>query len=259
MVDDFVQAMSNIGLRINPSKCAWMIDSHNWDKWQDCKLVFSGIPIGPTKEIKILGSVLSYDANELPAVMHRITQAWKCFAKWQHILMADGTHDMKFCFWKKTVYRSLSWGIQTLRLDACLIKRLAITQRNMVRKFLRLKRHPIVVAGVKIGIEDWLTWQIRSLRKANSEILKRNCDMATLVTNEKASWAGHVARFGLDNKPIHISKYLVAWRNLAWWRQQQFFNDLQWDPIFHVYPYYPKRWENNLPIDWMVDMATSET
>ena len=72
MVNDFVLAMGEIGLRINAKKCAWMIDAHNWERWCERKLFFDGNWVSPVKELKVLGSMLAFDASEVPAITHRI-------------------------------------------------------------------------------------------------------------------------------------------------------------------------------------------
>ena len=88
----------------------------------------------------------------------------------------------------------------------------------MVRKFMSLKRKPILAEGKRIGSEPWLDWQIRSMSRAGAETRSRNLEACHLLTRERLSWAGHVARFGLDDKPAHIGKYLVSWRPLVWLR-----------------------------------------
>ena len=122
---------------------------------------------------------------------------------------------------------------------------------------MRLKRHPIIVNNVKLGTEDWLSWQVRSLRQANREIDRGQMGIAGLLETEKRDWAGHVARYGLEDKQQHVSKYLVSWRCLSWWRQQQLFNDLEWDALRHQYPFHPKRWDDSLPAGWITKFSGS--
>ena len=146
-------------------------------------------------------------------------------------------------------------GPPNLSKNVNLDKKLATAQKLMVRKFMCLKRRPVVVNGKKTGTEPWLDWQIRSMSRAGSEIRQRNLEIDSLLDAERLSWAAHVARFGQDGKPPHLSKYLVAWRNLSWWRIQQVYNDLSWSPIVHPYPFLPKRWEDSLPANWLTTLA----
>ena len=94
------------------------------------------------------------------------------------------------------------------------------------------------------------------MSRAGAEIRANNIDAANLLKNERLSWAGHVARFGLDEKPPHSAKYLVSWRSLGWWRLQQRFVSAGASILKHVYPFAPRRWEDGLPEDWMNLLAT---
>ena len=105
--------------------------------------------------------------------------------------------------------------------------------------------------GKRTGIEPWLDWQIRSMTRASSETKKVNLNADSLMHAERLSWAAHVARFGLDGKPPHLGKYLVAWRGLRWWRIQQAYNKIEASPIRHVFPFIPQRWEDGLADNWM--------
>ena len=107
---------------------------------------------------------------------------------------------------------------------------------------MRLKRRPVCNhEGNKIGIEPWLDWQVRSMSRAGAETRKNNIDAIHLLTQERLSWAGHVSRFGLGEKYPHISKYLVAWRSVAWWRVQQIYNRAGSSILRHVFPFLPRR------------------
>jgi hypothetical protein len=114
---------------------------------------------------------------------------------------------------------------------------------------------PILVGGDNVGTEPWLDWQIRSMSKAGSEISQRGLGFGSMLDAERLSWAAHVARFGQNGKDPHVSKYLAAWRSLTWWRAQQVYNDLNWDPFVHIYPFLRRRWEDSLPENWMLKFA----
>ena len=122
---------------------------------------------------------------------------------------------------------------------------------------MRLKRKPVCdIDGNKVGIEPWLDWQIRSMSRAGAETLAIHIDAIYFLTKERLSWAGHVSRFGLDDKPPHISKYLVAWRSVAWWRIQQTFNNAGSSVLRNAFPFLPRRWEDGLPTDWLNQLSS---
>ena len=159
----------------------------------------------------------------------------------------------------KTVYRSLVWGLQTTRHNEHHNERLASCQRMMVRKLMGLKRFPIWHEGKKIGCEPWVDWQIRSLRRAATEISKRNLTIGHLVDAERVAWAGHVSCFGnFPNSVTHISKYLAGWRSRFWWESQKLYNALNWEVLKHEWPFKPQRWEDSLPMDWVIRFSKQD-
>ena len=257
MLNELNEALSKAGLRLNADKCAWLCDTHSWPSWNHLCLNFNGVLKGPSKQIKVLGSIISFDSSETAAVEHRIQQAWQCFNRWQHILLSVGSVAVKISFWLKTVYRSLTWALQTTRKSELLVQKLATTQRYMMRKMLRLKRRPVVNhLGVKTGAEPWIDWQIRSLSHASSQIKLHNISIGCLLDGERGSWATKVSRFGLGpNSVTHLCKYVVAWRCKHWWLAQQVYNDLNWDVLKHKFPFKPRRWEDFLASDWLVSRS----
>jgi len=121
---------------------------------------------------------------------------------------------------------------------------------------LGLKRRPVVDEnGVNTGSEQWLDFYKRSMSRAGTEIRTRNMGMTNLVGKEVRRWADHISRMGLEGKPEHFVKGLVSWRCRYWWESQKTYNELSWDPILHVFPFKPARWEDRFPTDWMTGFS----
>ena len=81
-------------------------------------------------------------------------------------------------------------------------------------------------------------------------------DMGTLLAAERRSWAGHVSRFGYGlGKEQHICKYLVGWRSRFWWESSKVFNAWNWGVLKHQWPFKPSRWEDSLPLDWIISFS----
>ena len=122
--------------------------------------------------------------------------------------------------------RSLLYGLSSTRENTYNAERLAIVQRNMARRMMKLKRKIIAfvdsVDGPKPVFEQWVDWQVRSLRRAASEISKAGLNIVTKLVEERTEWAGHVGRFGQGDKEEHILKQVNLWRPVAWWKLQQF-------------------------------------
>ena len=132
----------------------------------------------------------------------------------------------KVTFWMKTVYRSLIWGLQTSRKNEFLTGLLSTCQKLMFRKMMRVKRRPVLnEEGSKIGVENWLDWQIRSMTNAGTQILKHDVDMSKLMHKERQAWADRVSKLGSDGTP-HLIKYIIVWRCRCWWDTQRWYNFL---------------------------------
>ena len=157
-------------------------------------------------------------------------------------------------FWVTTVGRSMLYGLCTTRHNTYNSERLAVTQRNMFRRMLRIKRKPIAV-DPQVVLEPWVDWQVRSLRRAEAVVREQGVCVCVkrLLTSERLDWAGHVSRFGTQTKPQHLVKCVLLWRSLAWWKWQKFFNDRHFTVLRHQQHVGGlRRWEWNLPADWIL-------
>ena len=266
MLNELAQELAKHGLFLHHKPCTcgadcectcpWMCDIQTALCLSNERILLGGIEVRKVEIMNILGSIVTGDGNEGPAIEHRITQPWRCFHKWAHIFMSKASIWHKLQFWKKTVFRSMAWGIETLRSNDFLLGRLVTAQKTMVRKMLGLKRRPLMNSdGNPCGVELWLDYFKRSMSRAGTEISKGNACLHTLIFEERKRWASHLARMGIEGKPEHLCKGFVAWRCKSWWRSQQFYNELGWDVLKHQYPFKPSRWEDQFPADWLVHFS----
>ena len=233
-----------------------MADWHTAQGLTNEKIFVGDIEVRRVEKMNILGSIVASDGSEGPAVEHRITMAWRCFHKWIHIFTSQASIGTKLQFWKKTVFRSMAWGIETLCTSDFLTGKMATAQKFMVRRMLGLKRRPLLDSDRKpCGVEPWLDFFKRSMSNSGTKIYKGHVCMSDLIHGERKRWASHLARMGLDGKPEHIVKGLVAWRCRLWWESQKFYNELNWDVLRHAFPFKPNRWEDQWPSDWMVRVS----
>ena len=146
------------------------------------------------------------------------------------------------------------YNLVTCRPNKFNLERLAITQRNMVRRMLRLKRHPICAEPPVL--EPWLDWQKRSLRTARAAIYRNSACIVATLDNERSQWAGHISRFGWDTRPEHILQHLLLWRNSWWWDWQMFYNSVgsPFTKLSHdIRTGDLRRWEWQLKRSWILD------
>ena len=88
MLDELVAALGKYGLRLQHKpcacgvncncKCQWMSDVHTTPLVQEQELLINSIPVRRVEKMNILGSIVCFDANESPAVEHRVSQSWGC-------------------------------------------------------------------------------------------------------------------------------------------------------------------------------------
>ena len=196
----------------------------------------------------VLGSVVRCDGFELPAIRHRIAKAWGVYHKWAHVLTSKAKIGDRVAFWTRVVLPSLTWGQQTLREPTNNGQRhLTACQHMMLRKIIKVKRKP---AGNTL--DPWLDWQIRSLTAARDLARSNHIQIVDLVSQKRVSWASHLIRLGNQSGELHICKFLITWRPLSWWREQQIFNLISTETCFHSFGWgLPRRWENIFPADWM--------
>ena len=67
-----------------------------------------------------------------------------------------------------------------------------------------------MAGSLRVVSSDCLACQIRSLPNASAENVAGNLGIGALLEQERVSWAGHVARLGLEDKPQQIGICLVA-------------------------------------------------
>ena len=128
MLDELIQTIADSGLSMNSDDSSWMCDKHCWDDWCNSELNFgSDNWIKPTTSLNVLGSIISF-GSEQAAIKHRISQSWRCFRKWQHILIATATLKSKITFRTNTFFRCFTGGLQMARRNEHLISFLASAQ-----------------------------------------------------------------------------------------------------------------------------------
>jgi hypothetical protein len=243
MMNDLTHALGDIGLTMSSEKVAWMGENIVEDERDSAEMACLKCDlqeIGRVKCMKVLGSMVDVRGEERGTYEHRIASAWKCYWKWKHILESEATLACRLEFWRKTVEKSLLWGLQTTRHTSAYVHRLASTQKMMIRKMIRIKRQPMG----RGRLEPWVDWQVRSLRIAADIIGREGMSIGNTLHELRLSWAGHIARFGLGGKDSHLLKVLLLWRNRDWWQLTQIFNDLPGSVIVQHWAYVGKfgRW-----------------
>jgi hypothetical protein len=205
--------------------------------------------------IDVLGSRISMTGEERCSVSHRVAQSYKVLWKWGKLLLNRETSlVLRVKFWTKTVAASMLWGLETTRSSVQCNKILQQAQRFQVAKMMGIKRRKYESGA----LEEWLEWHIRRMREAKRVIRECGVDIVEIMKARKTSYAAHIARFGLAGKELHLVKRVLLWRSLAWWREQQSYNDKIEDHFrfLHTTTFgKPRRWETQFGKDWMLHMS----
>ena len=256
MLDELVGEFARYGLVLSLEKVKMMSENVVVGPWECSSVVYGGCEVEKVPELKVLGGKIAARGDEAVAFQHRISAAWATYGKWKHVLESEASIGAKISFWQATVGRSLLYNLVTCRPSKTQLEKLAIVQRNMVRRMLRLKRRPITLEP--LIMESWLDWQKRSLRRAKLEIQNNQACIVQTLTNERDLWARHISRFGWGGRPQHILKCILTWRNASWWEWQHFYNAVG-HPFLKLAHSTTvgvlRRWEWHLPKDWISNYA----
>jgi len=249
MLNELLAAFAEAGLTPNLGKISWL--ANKYVRHAECLALTVGKVLIPASDhLIVLGSHVSLTGFETPAFRHRVARSWACFHKWQHILCSKACLADRVKFWAKVVLPSLLWGLQTLRAQNQEgISAIRFCQSLQLRKMMKLKRLPTGHDSV----EPWLDWQIRTIHKTRQVAEFHRCEAAAKFHEQRCNWANHVARLGVINQQPHLVHFLLLWRPLFWWREQQLFADIDFScPVKHPGDWgKPRRFEHGFNLDWM--------
>ena len=167
--------------------------------------------------------------------------------------MAQVDISSRMRVFKATVLKSMMWGLETTRHKAEHIQILSTAQKNMVRIMMKQKRKPIIIESDSQPaiFETWLDWQIRTMSAAGKTIRDNEACIANILDNSRRAWCYHIGRFGIGPRENHLTKSILLWRNLGWWRCIQAYNRSGVANFRHPGKGKPVRFEDSLPIKWL--------
>ena len=214
------------------------------------QLCFDGALVARVNQLTCLGSVIRTDMNEQPCVLHRTSKSWGTFHKWKDILLCQQvTIANRLAFWAKTVQPSLLWGLETTRLSKKCQDIMKQTQRHMIIKLLRKKRRK-----ENDILEPWLDYHIRVSRDAKTLLVEFPQFDIVKQLQKKKTFAGHIFRFGMEQREEHLVKHILLWRNAYWWYYQR--KHIQ-TCFKHAKVGKIARWEHQFPRNWITQLSFS--
>ena len=99
------------------------------------------------------------------------------------------------------------------------------------------------------------------MREAKRVIAECGVDIVEIMKKRKLSFVNHIARFGLTGKEQHLVKLVLLWRSLAWWHEQQRYNETIADheKFLHTTAFgRPRRYETQFGRNWMLKAIKTE-
>jgi hypothetical protein len=240
--------LGKIGLKLQEAKLKWIAN-----QWVESNMLANNSEtLHRSESFTVLGSVVCGNMSETEAHDHRVSQSWKCFHKWQHILCAYHTPlKDRLDFWCKTVCRSLDWCLETCRANVSSLKKLHTAQSLQIAKMMGIKRKKLE----NDCFEPWIDWNKRRFRASHGVIEANDLDIRAILRKKRLSWAAHISRFGLGHREQHLIKLIINWRPIAWWRLQQQALNRGTSYFRHCDYLKPRRWEDQLPKDWLLNLC----
>lgn len=84
MLDEVVQRLQQIRVRLNPVKVSWMANRF-CNVRPGAVLRLGHVLIPPSESIEVLGCIIAANGTESPHFAHRTKQGWICFHKWRKV------------------------------------------------------------------------------------------------------------------------------------------------------------------------------
>ena len=99
-------------------------------------------------------------------------------------------------------------------------------QMHMIAQMLRRKRRTVAPDGpYQEGgvVETFCNFQIRINREVRNFIVaaRPKLEVSKTIKIKQMTFAGHIARLGLNNREEHLVKHICLWRNSYWWKFQR--------------------------------------
>jgi hypothetical protein len=188
--EDLIKAMEKIS---SASKEAGLVDNFNKTKIITNSLEKSyhvqGVDIKVSEKTKYLGQIISFNERDAE-INERISAGWRAFYANNKFLCGSLPMYHKKEIFEKKVLPVLTFGCQLWTLTDSQKQKLAVTQHDMERKILHVRK----IDKVKLS-------KIRSITKWR--------DINEFATQQKFKWAGHVARMNGQRWPIRMLNWVV--------------------------------------------------
>ena len=96
----------------------------------------------------------------------------------------------------------------------------------MIAQMLQRKRRSVASdSSSQEGgfFETFHQFHIRVNREIKNIIAgsRPHLEVGKTIKTKQQTFAGHIARFGIENRKEHLVKHIAMWRNASWWKTQR--------------------------------------
>jgi hypothetical protein len=234
MIADVIAKLKEIGLGVGAEKSHWS----STPAQEGAQLNIEGALLPWESSLTFVGTILDLSGNSGPAIIHRMAQADKAYAKWKGVLANPNVpREARLKMLPSTIWSSLLWSASTWNTTKAQRKQLASWSARLVAKVAKVKRPRNT---------DDATWWKLVHRTGHTLIAKNKIGVVPLALQRVYRWAGHLARMS----PKAPAACALRCRNMQWWRwrQQVLHSSAQVPGARGVHPrrYRILRWEQQL-------------
>ncbi|CAE8637304.1 unnamed protein product [Polarella glacialis] len=232
MISDVINALGKIGLGVGAEKTHWT----STPQMPEEALRVEAEEVAWEDSLTFVGTVVDLSGNAGPAILYRMAQANKAFAKWKEVLTCSWIPKAQHIkLLPKSVWSSLLWSSSTWTTTKVQRTGLDSWSARLVSRVARTRRAP--------SMDDGQWWRFMH-RTGHRLIAKFGISVAARAQQRVLRWAGHVARLA----PETPAATALRCRGLQWWRWRQAAHKMTGDKWSGPHPrrFKIRRWEEQL-------------
>ncbi|CAE8618348.1 unnamed protein product [Polarella glacialis] len=232
MISDVINALGKIGLGVGAEKTHWT----STPQMPEEALRVEAEEVAWEDSLTFVGTVVDLSGNAGPAILYRMAQANKAFAKWKEVLTCSWIPKaQRIKLLPKSVWSSLLWSSSTWATTKVQRAGLDSWSARLVSRVARTRRAP--------SMDDGQWWRFMH-RTGHRLIAKFGINVAARAQQRVLRWAGHVARLA----PEAPAATALRCRGLQWWRWRQAAHKMTGDKWSGPHPrrFKIRRWEEQL-------------
>ena len=186
--------------------------------------------------LTFVGTVIDLSGNAGPAILYRMAQANKAYARWKEVLACPWIPKaQRIKLLQKSVWSSLLWSSSTWTTTKVQRTLLNSWSARMVSRLACIRRAS--------SLDDGQWWRLMH-REGHRLISRFGLNVVAMAQQRVLRWAGHVARMAPDD-PVAAA---LRCRGLQWWRWRQAAHKTTGDKWSGPHPrrFKIRRWEEQV-------------